>query len=229
MATKKRKKISSGKKRALSPKQKAALKKGQAALKKWRMEQKRKSGKPATRKTVSKPKKTATKTKTKTAVTTYKRKKGGSMAGGGVVKKATRKVQRFARKSNLAEMLQDSGIVIVSGITSGWITSKLPITDGRIRSLIPVGSGLLLAALAPKKNKIAYGVSKGMVILGCLSLFKQLAPGVPMLAGERVIILPPGNNMGKRLRLSSGNRNGNMMGRRVQLSGGQEYKTSASM
>lgn len=218
-------------KKKLSAKQKAALKKGQAALKKWRSSQKKRSTSSTRKKksTVSKRKNSTVKTKS-VATTKSKKRIGGSMKrkGRNAVKRVTRTVQSFARKSNMAEMLQDSALVIISGITSGFLTSKIPIADGRIRSVIPIGGGLAVAALSGKKNRIAYNIGKGMVILGALSLFKQLAPGVPMLAGERVIILPPqSNSMGRRVVFPAKGLN---MGRRVKFAGYNTtgYKTAAN-
>lgn len=214
------------KKRKISAKQRAALKKGQAALKKWRLSQKKKPAS-AKKKRKSLPKKKVTiKRKTVTTVKSKKR-RGGTMKKRNAVKRVTRSVQSFARKSNMAEMLQDSALVIISGITAGFLTSKIPIADGRIRSIIPIGGGLAVAALTGKKNRIAYSIGKGMVILGALSLFKQLAPGVPMLAGERVIILPPNNSMGRRVVFPS---KGLDMGRRVRFSGNNTtaYRTGAN-
>jgi hypothetical protein len=215
------------KKRKMSAKQKAALKKGQAALKKWRLSRAKKAKTPTKRKRKVVKSKSITRT-TNTPIKPKKR-TGGSMKKKNAVKRVTRKVQSFARKTKLPEMLQDSAIVIVSGITSGFIVSKLPISDGRIRSMIPIGGGLALAALTGSKNKIAYSIGKGMVILGALSLFKQLAPGVPMLAGERVIILPPEkSSMGRRITFDPKNVN---MGRRVKFSGNVSttgYRTGAN-
>lgn len=199
------------KKRTMSPAQKAALKKGQAALKRWRAAQK-KSGTTSTKKKRSKPK-----TKS-TAVTTTTKKKSGrrTMAGSTVAKKVTRGISSLARKSNAVEMLQDASLVILAGITSGYLTSKIPISDGRVRSMVPIAAGIGLSALTGRRNKIARGVSQGMVILGAVSLFKQLAPGVPMMAGDRIILLPS-STMGRRLNMT--NRGRATLGRRVRYAG----------
>jgi hypothetical protein len=206
------------KKRKLSAAQKAALKKGQAALKRWRSQQK----KTGTRKKTVK-KRTATKTTTRKV--SSRRRSGGNKLM--VTKRLTRGISTFARKSNAVEMLQDAGLVVVAGITSGYLTSKLPISDSRVRSLVPIGAGIALAALTGRKNKIAKGVSQGMVILGTVSLFKQLAPGVPMLAGERIIILPA-NGMGRRLSMTNSGKA--TLGRRVRMAGNSvvPYRTAAN-
>jgi len=200
------------KKRTMSPAQRAALKKGQAALKRWRAAQKKK-GTTSTRKKVSKPIKRKT-----TAVSTTTKKKSGrrTMAGKSITKKVTRGISSLARKSNAVEMLQDASLVILAGITSGYLTSKIPISDGRVRSIVPIAAGIGLSALTGRRNKIARGVSQGMVILGAVSLFKQLAPGVPMMAGDRIILLPS-SAMGRRLNVT--NRGRATLGRRVRYAG----------
>ncbi len=231
-ATKKKKKTTPKKaKRLMSAKQKAALKKGQAALKRWRAQQKKSSApkkkttRKSTRKSTVKKRVSKVKTPAKRSVS-IKRKSGGGKPM--ITKKISRGISKLARKSNALEMLKDSGLVIFAGITSGYLVSKIPISDSRVRSLIPVGAGIGLAALTSKSNKIARGVSQGMVILGTVSLFKQLAPGVPMLAGERIILLPTNNGMGRRLSMSNSGRA--TLGRRVRLAGNSvvPYRTAAN-
>lgn len=227
---KRKKRATPKKKRTMSAAQKAALKKGQAALKRWRASQKKKSApkkkttRKATRKTTAREKVRNKKERSKKTVST-KRSGGGKLM---ITKKLTRGVSRIAQRSNAVEMLQDAGLVVVAGITSGYLTSKLPISDSRVRSLVPIGAGIGLAALTGKKNKIARGVSQGMVILGAVSLFKQLAPGVPMLAGERIILLPSNGRMGRRLSMTNSGRA--TLGRRVRFAGNSvvPYRTAAN-
>lgn len=137
-----------------------------------------------------------------------------------------RTARNFAKKSRAVEMLTDAGLAVVGGVTSGWLTSKVPIADSRIRSALPIISGIVVAGTLGTKNKIAMKVAQGMVVLGTVSLFKQLAPGVPMLAGDKVIMLPyiPENGMGMKVRLGQ-ERKDKRMGIPVKLGGG--YKTAA--
>lgn len=197
-----------------SAKQLAALAKGRAT---------RKRNLRAATSTKRKTVKTAVRKKAATRKTTTRKKSGGTTVK---ARGAVRKARAFVRKSGAVKMLTDAGLAIVGGITSGYITSKVPITDSRVRSAIPIVTGIVIAGTAGKRNPMALQVAKGMVVLGAVSLFKQLAPGVPMLAGESVIMLPPPRrmqNMGAPVMIAGKNRNS--MGAPVQIGSG--YKTSA--
>lgn len=191
------------KKRTMSAAQKAALAKGRAALAK-----KRKSGGKTTKRKTTKRRATAKKKaatpkkKTTTRKTVAKRKtvkRGTSMAkkksGGSSVKRKARraagKARNFLRKSGAKGILMDAGTAVAGGIAAGFIANKLPIADPRIKSAAPIIGGLALAMTLGKKNPIAKGIGTGMVVLGAVSIIKQMAPQVPMLAGESDYQLPP--------------------------------------
>lgn len=182
------------KKRKMSAAQKAALAKGRAAL-----ARKRKSGSKTTkRKTTTKKRATAKKKaatpkkKTTTRKTVAKRKtvkRSSSMAKkkSGVKGKARRaagRARNFLRKSGAKGILMDAGTAVAGGIAAGFLVNKLPIADPRIKSAAPIIGGLALAMTIGKKNQIAKGIGTGMVVLGAVSVIKQMAPQVPMLAGE---------------------------------------------
>jgi hypothetical protein len=206
------------KKRKASKAQLAALARGRKKLK-------------AKRRTsiVRKPKRKTTKRKTG-GVTMAKRKRR-TTSRRATAKRYVSRVRNFARKSKATEMLTDAAFAIAGGVTSGFITSKIPIADARVRSFLPIVAGIVVAGTLGQKNNIAMKVAQGMVILGAVSAFKQFAPGVPMLAGERVIMLPVSNdrNMGIPVQLGANRRN-ERMGIPVRLGGSyRDYKTSANM
>lgn len=187
------------------------------------------------------------KAKRRTSVVTKKRKTTKRKTGGATMAKKRRSTKRrtsatakrayssvrnFARKSKAADMLKDAAFAVAGGVASGFLSSKVPIADARIRSFLPIVAGIVVAGTLGQKNTIAMKVAQGMVILGTVSAFKQFAPGVPMLAGERVIMLPvsDGRNMGIPVQLGT-NRKKERMGIPVRLGGGRyrDYKTSANM
>lgn len=203
------------KKRKASKAQLAALARGRKKLK-------------AKRRTsvVTKKRKT---TKRKTGgITMAKKRKSTKRRATATARRAVSSVRNFARKSKAADMLKDAAFAVAGGVASGYLTSKVPIADARVRSFLPIVAGIVVAGTIGQKNAIAMKVAQGMVILGAVSAFKQFAPGVPMLAGERVIMLPvsDGRGMGMPVRLGASRR----MGIPVRL-GGQyrNYKTSANM
>lgn len=206
------------KKRKASKAQLAALARGRKKLK-------------AKRRTsvVSKPKRTTTKRKTG-GVTMAKRKRR-TTSKRATAKRYVSSVRNFARKSKATAMLTDAAFAVAGGVASGFLTSKVPIADARVRSFLPIIAGIVVAGTLGQKNAIAMKVAQGMVILGTVSAFKQFAPGVPMLAGERVIMLPvsDGRSMGIPVQLGANRRN-ERMGIPVRLGGRyRDYKTSANM
>lgn len=201
------------KKRTLTKAQRDALAKGRKRL-------------AAKRRRSSVVKKKTSTTKRKSGGSPMARKKRKSTRTTSRRRSYVRTARNFARKSRAVEMLTDAGLAVVGGVTSGWLTSKVPIADSRIRSALPIISGIVVAGTLGTRNKIAMKVAQGMVVLGTVSLFKQLAPGVPMLAGDKVIMLPyvPDNSMGMKVRLGADRKN-ERMGIPVKLGG--RYKTAA--
>ena len=206
------------KKRKATKAQLAALARGRKKLKAKR------------RTSVVKPKRKTTKRKTG-GVTMAKRKRRTTSKRRSTARRYVSRVRSFARKSKATAMLTDAAFAVAGGVASGFLTSKIPIADARVRSFLPIVAGIVVAGTIGQKNAIAMKVAQGMVILGTVSAFKQFAPGVPMLAGERVIMLPgyDGRNMGIPVQLGA-KRKSERMGIPVRL-GGQyrDYKTSANM
>ena len=153
--------------------------------------------KPATRKATTRKATTRKKTVAKKAPakkkSTVKKSTatGGSMAKRKSSKKKTSTVSRarraagsFVRSSNAVGMLKQSGLAIAGGVGAGMLANKVPIADKRIKSALPIVAGIVLNGTLGKRNKMIQGIAEGMVILGSVSLFKSLAPNVPMLAGD---------------------------------------------
>lgn len=193
MATAKRKTAPRKRKRILSAAQKAALSRGRA-----KMAAKRKA--PARRKAkvsvIENPGIVAIKpTRKRRKVSIQNKTSGVTMARRKTAKAASavgRKASAFMKQSDATNMLKNAGLAIAGGIGAGFLANKLPITDKRVKSALPIVAGIVLSGTLGSKNKMVKGVAEGMVILGAVSLFKQLAPNVPFLAGDTQYYIPAG-------------------------------------
>jgi len=196
MATKKKAK----KKRVLSAAQKAVLARGRAkmAANRGRKAPKRKASRkvkksnPSTSTVMTvyaEPKKTKRKKSSTSGVVMAKRK---SSSGRSRVASVGRKAGTFIRDAGTGGMLRSAGLALAGGIASGFLVNKFPVKDARIKAALPIIGGIVLSGTLGKRNKMVKGVAEGMVLLGAVSLFKQLAPGVPFLAGEQQYYIPAG-------------------------------------
>lgn len=174
-------------KKTMSTAQKKALAKGRAALKAKRS------------KTIVKRKKrkavAPVRSLTKTKGTSMAKKKTGRVSAGGVKKKVRRSVSRarnfLGKGSGAVVILKDAALAVGGGVAAGILANKLPIQDPRLKAAAPIAAGVLLATTIGKKNAMLKGFATGMVVLGGVSLLKQLAPQVPMLAGEQEMMYLP--------------------------------------
>jgi hypothetical protein len=194
MATKKK-----AKKRVLSAAQKAVLARGRAKMKanrskkkapKRKTSRKVKTSPLTTAVTVYKePKKTKRKKSSTSGVVMAKKKRS---SGGSRVASVGRKAGTFIRDAGTGGMLRNAGLALAGGIASGFLVNKFPVKDARIKAALPIIGGIVLSGTLGKRNKMLKGVAEGMVLLGAVSMFKQLAPNVPFLAGEQQYYIPAG-------------------------------------
>lgn len=220
------------KKRTMSAAQKAALSKGRKAL-----AAKRGKRKPAKRKTAVKTARKTVKRKTATKglpIMAKRRKKARS--GGGFKAKARRAVGRargfFGRSSGPMQVVKDAALAVGGGIAAGVIANKLPIADPRLKAAAPIAAGIALAATLGRKNDMAKGFATGMIVLGAVALLKQIAPNVPMLAGEQEMMYVPQipynpEMYGENVNLGQDDGELAYMGENVEL--GEEYVSPASL
>jgi len=178
------------KKRTMSAAQKAALAKGRKALaakRGGRQTVKRKSAPTAARKTAKR------KTVAKGNPIMAKRRK--ARTGGGLKTRARRAVGRargfFGKSSGPMQVVKDAMLAVGGGIAAGVIANKLPVADPRMKAAAPIAAGIALAATLGRKNDMAKGFATGMIVLGAVALLKQLAPNIPMLAGEQEMMYVP--------------------------------------
>lgn len=221
------------KKRTMSAAQKAALAKGRAkmAAKRGKRKVKKSAPKTAARKTAKR------RTVKKGLPIMAKRRKKARSGGGGFKGKARRAVSRargfFGKSSGPMSVVKDAALAVGGGIAAGVIANKLPIADPRIKAAAPMLAGIALAATMGRKNDMAKGFATGMVVLGAVALLKQLAPNVPMLAGEEEMMYVPQLNynpgmMGGEM-VDLGQDDGELayMGENVEL--GEEYVSPANL
>lgn len=217
------------KRKVMSAAQKKALAKGRAALKAKRSKtaSKRKPAKKAVR--------TIARTITKSKGATMAKRKARKSTSGSVKGRARRTITRargfLGKHSGAVEVVKNSALAVGGGIAAGVLANKLPITDARIKAAAPIAAGILLAATLGKKNQMINGFATGMVVLGGVALLKQLAPNVPMLAGEQeMVYIPnyPDNYGGEMLQLGlDEDEDIASMGENVQL--GEEYFSPADL
>lgn len=206
--------------REATPAQLRALKKARAARKRAANKTTRKkTRKPSTRKTTTK--KVARKKPTKSVKRSTRKKSGGTY----MAKRTSaigRGAKRFLKKSNAAELMTNAGLAVAGGVASGFLASKIPTDNKKLKATVPIITGIVMAGLLGK-NKLVMSVSQGMVVLGTVSLFKQYAPTVPFLAGDGRIRLPynpvarRSNMLGRKVQLAPAK-----MGRIVKFSGGDK-------
>lgn len=176
------------KKRKASPKQLAALAKGRAKRKKVSSVKKRKVS--TKKKTVSlhkddlKPLQININGETKT-MKTAKRKTRKSA-------KKSRRVTRYSgilptNKKDFIKPLINSGVAVGGAIAGSMIANKLPVANAKLKAGIPILAGLVLGMSKFGRKEIVQNLASGMMIAGGLALVRQLAPTLPLLAGENDI------------------------------------------
>ena len=166
------------KKRTMSAAQKTALAKGRKKAAANRRKVTKKKA-PAKKKTTAKRKVVKT-TKKRSPVKMAKRKSSAKKKGSSKARKVARRARGFLGKSGVGNMVQDAALAVAGGIAAGFLANKVPVADPRIKAALPIVAGLGLSMTIGKKNKLAEGIAKGMVILGTVAVVKQFAPYIPI-------------------------------------------------
>jgi hypothetical protein len=63
------------------------------------------------------------------------------------------------------------------------VAKFIPITNPKIKALIPLALGLIIANLKIARNKFIRDAATGSMAIGTISLVKQFLPQLPLLAG----------------------------------------------
>lgn len=97
----------------------------------------------------------------------------------------TRRARRYhgAGKFNVVALATDIIGVGVGAVGASFIAQKIPVSNAKIKALIPIVLGLGLGMTKFGQSSIAKAAAGGMIAVGTLSLVKQFFPTVPMLTG----------------------------------------------
>ncbi|NOR85651.1 hypothetical protein GQ473_06045, partial [archaeon] len=100
-------------------------------------------------------------------------------------KKAVKTTRRATPpKGKITRALVAGGGAAAGAIGAGVAANFIPLPNKKIKAAIPIMMGILLAATKMGRSQIMQSVSAGMIAAGALAVTKQLAPNIPMLAGE---------------------------------------------
>lgn len=127
---------------------------------------------------------------------TLKRRKAvGNMAKR---KKATPKRRRKSGGGKVdAQKILMQGVGAAAGaIGAGVVANMIPLPDPRMKAALPIVAGVVLGMSKMGRTNVMKSASVGMISAGALALVRQLAPKVPLLAGEDQEMLDyvPGND-----------------------------------
>lgn len=134
------------------------------------------------KKTVKKAVRKKTVKKKRVYKVTKPKRKGKSVAK---KKKSTKK--SYSRRNptkGITDKIMEAGAVAGGAIGAGLAANQIPVGDPRMKAAAVMAIGVFLSTLKPMRGKMAQMLSMGIVSAGALSLFKQFAPNLPLLAGE---------------------------------------------
>lgn len=169
--------------------QKAASRKSKAARKKAKPKKttrkktvRKKVVKKTVRKKVTKRKSVPKKVVRKKVVkrkSTIKR-KGPNMAK----KKQQKRRKRRNPRVNIQKTLMDGALAVAGAVGASAIANMIPGLDPRMKAGIPILGAVILPTMKIVRPDTAKAMSMGMLTIGAVSLVKQFAPQLPLLAGE---------------------------------------------
>lgn len=182
-------------KRKLSAKQKAALAKGRAAM------QKKRKAKKAVRKIVRKKavRKTAKKKVYKKSplehedkiTSIFINKERKNMSRRRKAKKTTPAKRRKSREQRFygfdvkgpMGLVKDGVIAALGGVAGSFVANRVPVA-ANLKPLIPVALGAVIGSTKIGRSPMIKAAAMGMIVAGALSLTRQYAPQIALLAGE---------------------------------------------
>jgi len=121
------------------------------------------------------------------------------------IKRKKRSITPMARKKKRTTTKRRKRTAIPKSVTSGIMTgllsaggaiggsviaNQIPIKDPRIKAAIPLVLGIGLGLTKFGKGKMLQPALTGLMTIGTISLIKQFAPNIPMLAGEGEEYIP---------------------------------------
>jgi len=87
-------------------------------------------------------------------------------------------------------IIKMTGLAIAGGIGGSMLASKIPIKNKKIQALIPLGIGGGLAFTKLSKKPEILGLAIGLMLAGSYGMIRQLAPKLPLIAGEEDLLFP---------------------------------------
>lgn len=166
--------------------QKAAEKKGGSAkaTKKKIVKKKVSRVKKAVKKAVKTIKKAVRKTKKRV----YKESPKPKKRKGKTVAKKKKPTKKSSSRRNptkgITDKLMEGAAVAGGAIGAGLAANQIPVQDPRMKAAAVMAVGIFLSTMKPMKAKLPQMVAMGITAAGALSLFKQFAPNLPVMAGE---------------------------------------------
>jgi hypothetical protein len=104
----------------------------------------------------------------------------------GIEGRRTRRARRYhgAARLNIVGLATDIIGIGAGAVGGSFLAQKLPITNGKIKALIPIALGLGIGMTKFGRKEIVKSLAGGMIAVGTLSLVKQFFPTVPLLTGN---------------------------------------------
>lgn len=130
-----------------------------------------------------------------------KKRKGKAVAK---KKKSTKK--SYSRRNptkGITDKIMEAGAVAGGAIGAGLAANQIPVGDPRMKAAAVMAIGVFLSTLKPMRGKMAQMLSMGIVSAGALSLFKQFAPNLPVMAGENDMYYLPDSDENAMLGLNN--------------------------
>lgn len=108
-------------------------------------------------------------------------------------KRTTKKRRRRRRnpgggKKGITQTLMYGAMSAAGAIGGGFIANMIPLPDPRMKAALPLAMGVGLSMTKFGQQKQFQPMIAGLLTVGTLSLIKQFAPQIPMLAGEEDMI-----------------------------------------
>jgi hypothetical protein len=81
--------------------------------------------------------------------------------------------------------LINGAVAVGGGVAASMAAHYIPVANLKIKAGIPIAIGALLAMLPmTRRNKTIQAVALGSVVVGAMSLVRQMAPNIPLLTGD---------------------------------------------
>jgi len=95
-------------------------------------------------------------------------------------------------KFNVGSAINEIAGLTVGAILTSALASKIPLANAKIKALIPIAAGLILAKMPKiKSNELLSNGCKGAIVAGALGLIRQMVPSLPLLAGDDEVVQIP--------------------------------------